>query len=247
MDPIRKPCKDHAHRDPVTHVCVLWDPTSALHISILLRTVSNAKPKRQHGNATQLTANFAHTAALFARLMNCEIGVKIVDIMSLSLDAPTQTVPTAFVLTATHFRTSKSVVGQGDQTINTLCYAITAPCRKSVFRARFRPDSNLGNLKIGPLAGLSLQEVCKIQPEFNPEHRFPARKHYCATEGKSNNCLCRQSRCASKEAKPRPAVRCGGKRHRIKSLSASSKQSMCIAGQQRTVPQKSHSCFSKRI
>ncbi len=35
----------------------------------------------------------------------------------------------------------------------TVCYAIVLPGRKSVFRARFQPDSNRESLKNGPPAG----------------------------------------------------------------------------------------------
>ncbi len=66
--------------------------------------------------------------------------------------------------------------------LNTLCYAIMLPGRKSGFRAGFRPDYNRENLKIGSPAGL--------RPAGGPilgfsqlESRFQARKHYCVTWG----------------------------------------------------------------
>ncbi len=59
------------------------------------------------------------------------------------------------------------------------------PGRKSGFRAGFRPDSGVENLKIDPPAGRADFEVFPITiwPKSAPETRFTARKHHCITLG----------------------------------------------------------------
>ncbi len=47
-----------------------------------------------------------------------------------------------------------------------------APCRKSGFRAGFRADGQRAAFEAFPT---------RIRPRSEPEARFPARRHYCAT------------------------------------------------------------------